>query len=150
MTDKNIPAGYQVHVRSWENDGDNYKITITSGLSYEDTLLLVKAASLFQGRRGIRQYGNDWLTEADEARVKTALMPYAQASQMFKDWVEDGEFEVIDFLSEHVTGFPGDGYDGSFVRCVEWTKVYYIPSPIQEVTAEFEARLLTFDEKVAA
>lgn len=47
MNTKGIPVGYQLHVTSWENDGDNYKTEIISGLSKEDTEFLVFIASEF-------------------------------------------------------------------------------------------------------
>jgi hypothetical protein len=38
---KTIPAGYQVSVTSWENDGDNYRTETIPGLSKEGAQFLV-------------------------------------------------------------------------------------------------------------
>ena len=40
-----IPKGYQLHVTSWENDGDNYKTEVLSGLMRENQIGAVVAVS---------------------------------------------------------------------------------------------------------
>lgn len=47
----NIPAGYQLHVESWENDGDNYKTQIMNGLTLADVNFLLDVGKPFT-RRG--------------------------------------------------------------------------------------------------
>lgn len=50
MSREDIKPGYQVQVRSWENDGDNYKTEVVSGLSLEAAKLHVFIADAFSSR----------------------------------------------------------------------------------------------------
>ncbi|WEM34236.1 hypothetical protein [Xanthomonas phage X1] len=47
---KNIKPGYQVHVLSWENDADNYKTEILSGLTKDEAQFYVLLAKAFESR----------------------------------------------------------------------------------------------------
>lgn len=48
----NIPAGYQVHLKSWENDADYYKTEIISGLTKEEVSFYIELAKKFYSQNG--------------------------------------------------------------------------------------------------
>ena len=47
-----IPAGYQLHINSWENDADARKTEILSGLIEADVRFYLDIASQFRSRNG--------------------------------------------------------------------------------------------------
>lgn len=61
MSSKPIKPGYQLSVTSWENDGDNYKTKVISGLSELETHFLIFLASAFGRKKipGVKVSGND-------------------------------------------------------------------------------------------
>lgn len=42
-----IPAGYSLSVKTWENDGDNYKTVIKYGLSFTEAKFLIDICKMF-------------------------------------------------------------------------------------------------------
>lgn len=90
MAKKGIQPGYQLHVESWENDGDNSKTEITSGLNETDCRFLIFLAASFGwnvagGSKMDHVFGNDentnhgfWLL------YKEALETYPGVSDKYK------------------------------------------------------------------
>lgn len=107
---RNIKPGYQVHVRSWENDGDNYKTEILTGLSEEEAKLYVLLAKAFSSRYTKRPddlpyhvTGNDENATVELANLwRYAAEKYPTAAA--KLWGTEDEFptdEQLELLDEH-------------------------------------------------
>lgn len=138
-TENTIPAGFQVHVDSYENDGDNNQLCIVSGLSEADMRFYVDLAELFQGR-----YGNGFTKESvfldivanvvenhpgisDETREK--FTPNAEYDD------HENSCNIVDKVNE-LLGQPSDNYYDSrsvFVRVAQNIKVFYLQNPMYEV-----------------
>lgn len=145
----NIPAGYQLHITSWENDGDDYKTTILSGLSEPDARFYVDLATRFSSV-------NNWKTpglgnEEIDAEGLTELMievlhVHPDISDTLRDaWLPATRFssvEPYDFpkmyrqLCKNVLSNPVQ-YEGYFCRVVETIEVYYYETPVVNVTIPF-------------
>jgi hypothetical protein len=140
-----IPAGYQLHVTTWENDGDYYKTTVLSGLTKEDTNFLVSIAKQFS-RKG--KYGNDFIKDTDLIEViSNALESSSGITLLMRaDWQEalqnsidegDGAYPLHELLSDSLLGNPEEDYSPGFCRVVETIEVYFIPKAVSDITKEF-------------
>ncbi len=140
-----IPAGYQLRVTTWENDGDHYSTEITSGLTKEDTRFLISIAEQFS-KKG--KYGNDFIKDTDLIEViSNALESSSGITLLMRaDWQEalqnsidegDGAYYLHEILSDTLLSCPQEDYGSGFCRNVETIEVYYIPEDITEVTKEF-------------
>ena len=158
MTSANIPAGYQIHTRSWENDGDFYKTVIKSGLTEEEVRFFRELVRPF-----VRDYKNkkakNWGNDSVGADDLYGLLSYAYAqhpnlsSGLKKhveelldtdselnnpEWDDGGESPIVEFISEWLTGQTEEYCDyENFIRAVDWFKVFYVPNEIEEVTEKF-------------
>lgn len=151
-----IPAGYQIHIRSWENDADHYKTTITSGLNNNEVRFFIEIANQFNSQNEWREgktpgFGNDTmnvidmyqvldsafakhgagLTEHLQTKIRNILDEYNE---------EDDEAfaeSAYEWLTTNILGFTVDYIDYDFfVRVVDDIKVFYI-SGAADVTSEF-------------
>src|SRR3974390_400726 len=78
----NIPAGYQIHFRTWENDGDNYKTQIISGLTVEDAHFYVSLAKNFERN----SHGNELVPTKDlVAMINTAFEKHPKISSSLRE-----------------------------------------------------------------
>jgi hypothetical protein len=138
-TENFIPSGYQVHVESYENDGDNNQLHVKSGLSEVDMKFYVDLAELFQGKHGngftkrdvflglIANVVENHPGISDETREK--FTPNTEYDD------DESSCNIRDEVEE-LTGQPGDGYYDSgsiFVRRATSIKVYYLPTSMFEV-----------------
>lgn len=84
-----MKTGYQIHVESWENDADNYKTEIISGLDEQTCRFLYHIASAFGAFAG-----NDHVSGGDENESVGYLRLYNEAHEKFpgvySDYVFDG------------------------------------------------------------
>lgn len=150
-----IKAGYQLHVTTWENDADNYATNICSGLSEEDTRFYIAWIKQFKSRNGWREkgLGNGSNTEQNIIdSFKTALEVCKPTSPEMVEIVDEylkaieSDFDtaasnIYDWLCDEVLNRPMDEYYASelfFTRVVESYKVFYIPTDIENVTAQFK------------
>lgn len=149
MTQNTIPAGYRLTVNSWENDGDNSKTEVFTGLSKEKTQYYVDLCKLLRVYSGgKREFGN--LYDPSEAKltafsdaVKLIVDNHPIVKRLFDEYVEaaDGvnvvdlypEFALDDLFEMGLTG--GDFY----TRVCEQYTVEYIPNDIviEDVTEQF-------------
>lgn len=139
-----IPAGYQLQSTTWENDGDNYKTQILSGLRVEDVWFYLELAKPFS-RQG--KFGNENIEAADLIPiVQRALAKHPDISTVVREnWLPDPEVEsadeyfddLMDNLREDLLGGPDESYDSNFCRVFEGFKVFYFPVDIKEVTLGF-------------
>lgn len=154
--DMNIPVGYQLHIHSWENDGDASGTEILSGLTEEDVKFYLALLELFgSGGRG-DGFGNG--LDLDMVDVgKTVLEVYLEHPDVSKavkkqfEWLkgvkcnvdedEDAAVEFSDGLREvmgDLLGFPST-YEYDF-RVFDGYEVYYFETPVKNVTSKFKAK----------
>lgn len=154
-----IPVGYQLHISSWENDGDSRKTKIIEGLTEEDVKFYLDIAKNFTSRnnhwdkKDYPTYGNGGIKNEDLARiVKEALIAHPNISQPVRDeWtpepeaieVDDGADWYFEALTEFILGYPDyEGYwdQVNFCRVFDSFKVFYIPAQAEEVTDKFKVQ----------
>lgn len=158
-----IPPGYQLHIDTWENDGDNGSTQIISGLTEEDTRFYVELCHKFKsasnGGKELGYFGNHGCEEAElKAAVKEVMlnhfgkisdktrMTFAVAlnDQDCNHECDDCELEDCSaeglhyLLCETMLGFTSEYYDErNFCRVFENFKVFYIPEAAEDVTSKF-------------
>jgi hypothetical protein len=131
----NIPAGYQLHVTSWENDADNYKTEIVSGLTSEDVKYLLALLKNF-GRKG--KHGNENVGADVLLSIFTKTMEkHPDTSDECEKFCPLDEREVHSVIEELLSA-PSEGYDGDFVRYFESFEVYFVPHEIIDVSDQFK------------
>lgn len=151
MTD--IPAGYQIHFSTWENDMDSFATEIWSGITQkEDVHFLVDLANRFQSKhtpkkRGV---GNSSVSCEDLVELVTKCLdrhPLISSDMraLFMTEVDPDDEETTaerwyDLLCDRMLGYPENEHYASeenFCRVMDNIKVYWIPNPIEEVTESF-------------
>lgn len=148
-----IKKGYQLHITTWENDGDNYKTKVIDGLNKEDTQFYVELASLFTSRnnRANKGFGNGGITECGDEYHNPCMENVVQAiSKVVADnpnaskeitdhYISEDFDEVYECLVEDLLGYTEQYYDEEyFCRVFESFKAYYFPQDVNEVTEEFK------------
>lgn len=150
---KEIPAGYQLHVTTWENDADDYKTEILSGLSEIDVRFYLSLARAFESSNGHNKVGlgNDSLdVEKFKGILQKSLKEFPLISEDIRNrWTaalekeeeeedEPGYF-FCELLADTILSCPGDmanAYE-NFVRVFDRYEVYYLNTPIENVTKQF-------------
>lgn len=142
-----IKPGYQLHIITWENDGDNYKTEILNGLTEADVRFYVHIVKRFNSRNAHTNpgLGNSY----NKVEVLTGLAAEALAANPgVSDEIRDawnyyleGEYpeDIIELYTE-LLGTPDEYYfnEYGFCRVCEAFKVFYIPKSIEEVTKRFK------------
>lgn len=136
----NIPSGYQIHITSWENDADNYKTKIVSGLTKEDVQFYLHFLNHFEMNK---PYGNGRITKYPDAEKNAITNAYEKCRPTSPQLLEDVEnsfeywktndhnncdwvYDTVGFWSNH-----------DFYRVFDSCEVYLILTPILNVTGEF-------------
>lgn len=131
-----ILAGYQLHITSYENDGDNYQTKIISSLSKADLLFYIDLANQFKG-----DLGNDDVDEAIiVSTVNDCIARHSDMSiELATNWTElcSDPGSLYWELNNNVIGSPSEYYDYCFCRRVEAINVYSVPLDIIDVTNSF-------------
>jgi len=136
-----IPSGYQLHITSWENDADNYKTKILSGLTKEDVQFYIHFLSHFEMNKpyengSIRKY-----PDAEKIAITNAYEKCRPTSPELLEVVEnsleywktgDGNCDC-DLVYETI----GIWSEGDLYRIFDSCEVYLIRTPIPNVTREF-------------
>lgn len=149
----NIPSGYQLHVTTWENDGDGSATKIWSGLTREDCEFLVTLVKKFESsslhRGGL---GNDGTTtEQLLGAFFDALNQHQGISddmkQLFDEVItaqedDDVAAEILhDILCDRLLGYPMDEFYATnytnFCRVFDDFEVFYFPEEVKTVTHLF-------------
>jgi hypothetical protein len=106
-----MKPGYQLHVRSWENDGDNYKTEVISGLNETDCRFLVMIASAF-GRCHDRKANKYGLTGNEENTIeqliplfRDAHYEYSSVSETYRGVVPTDDNLVSLYTEYHALGY---------------------------------------------
>jgi hypothetical protein len=137
-----VPAGYILKITTWENDGDNYKTSEITGLSKEDVPLYLHLVSLFKSRHGgsPKGIGNSSVLSSENLAEKifdhfeSASLPLPSALRKGEDET-DNEFRYR--LDEEIFELIGVWMEGEYYRVFERAKIFFVKSPIQDVTYEF-------------
>jgi hypothetical protein len=146
-----IPKGLQLQVTSCENDADNYKTKILSGLSEDEVRFYVELAKLFRSRNGRHDdtcYGNTTYDHRYKinwsdliAKVKAIAEKHRTGFVLIIgdqfDFDETSTDEWQDFIHELACKLLGSSEDFMF-RVFETFKVYHFPEDVTEVTENFK------------
>lgn len=136
-----IPTGYQLHITTWENDADDYKTQIISGLSFNEVLFYVDFASKFASvNADVPGLGNSY---HDDETLKEVLQPILEEHILgatLETRLYGKDLDIREFV-EGVLGSPV-GYDDSFCRVFSGYKVLYFDIPVsiraEDVTTAFK------------
>lgn len=143
-----IPKGYQIHVTTWENDGDNYKTKIISGLTGAKVKMLYQLAKFFEsgtnnnatGPDGRGNYGN--ADNSYDSHGGGSYHVHFNSSEFEKEFLEFCEKHNIDSEDFHEETFfeiIGTWCEGEYIRVMEKVEVYYVPEEITPVSiTQFE------------
>jgi hypothetical protein len=153
----NLPAGYQLHITTWENDADNYHTQVMSGLSKEDVAFYVELAKGFRSKNsrpkgglGNQQVDADTLVEyidgmlAKHPNISEKVRNYWSTEDELADFdmaLDDVKYDLYyEILCENVLGNPDDYYDHGFCRVFDEFKVLFVPEEviIEDVTHQFK------------
>ena len=84
-----IPAGYQLHIKTWENDADHYLTQVISGLTEEDVKFHLFIVSHFYSRNGFsfkRGLGNGSIPEGTLIElIQSAVTKFPNISDSTRD-----------------------------------------------------------------
>jgi hypothetical protein len=135
----NIPSGYQLHITSWENDADNYKTKIISGLTKDDVQFYLHFLSLFEMDK---PYGNGSVIEYPDAEKIAVTNAYNKCRPTSPQLLEDVKnsiehWKTSDDSCDWVYETIGTHGYGDFYRVFFSCEVYLIRTPIPNVTEEF-------------
>jgi hypothetical protein len=147
-----IPAGYQIHFTTWENDGDAYKTQIWSGIEQrEDVVFLLALARLFksQNDRNAGMGNGSVAAEVLVSAIDNLMLLHPDISrdmrQLFNDEREDDEDILADrwydLICDRILSTPEEECYYSeplFCRVFSSVNVYYFPQPVEEVTDQFQ------------
>lgn len=153
----NIPCGYQLHVTTWENDGDCYATKTISGLSKDEVAFYIALAKKFCSKHDqTGGLGNDEttlqqlidvveevLTEFPNLHPKFASV-WRNAIQKDKDRLEDARHTSVvhELLAETILHYAVSEYYRydccNFCRAYDSHEVYYFPNEVAEVTQQFQ------------
>ena len=163
----NIPSGYSLHIKSWENDADCYKTQVFNGLSKVDVKFLLSLAKLFRSmnnhsNRGLA--GGSWHYDGgfgqwalDVADAYDAVVAKFQTKgvtpELLETWTvsrpvaEDPDDPDVDELFDayndtisELVGYPEDEMyqsDG-YIRVFDSFTVYKYDTEATDVSKEFK------------
>lgn len=143
-----IKAGYALEVTTWENDGDCYNTVRFDGLVKDEAEFFLRVARLFtsdgsgRAKPGYGNYGNrDDATPDDE--IRAIVQEYIDQGKKIPKWWNPAEWrdggvplEEAEF-SDSLWDLIGTGYECGNWRVFESAAIYYYPSPVVDVVAEF-------------
>jgi hypothetical protein len=133
-----IPSGYQIHITSWENDGDNYKTKIISGLTKEDVHFYLCFLNYFKSY----EYGNGDIFKYPSAEKIAITNAYRKCRPTSPQLIEDVEnsiehWKTSDYSCDWVYKTIGTWDGGNRYRVFDYCEVYLIRTPIPNVTEDF-------------
>jgi hypothetical protein len=160
--DNVIPPGYQLHVTTWENDGDHYQRKILSGLTEKEVRFYVDLGERFKSgsNNGMKTLGNHGhATEVLVDEVKRMLVKHPDLptktitmwqeaisnTEGCKDNCQDCEIDcdakihgiLCDTLLGHTVEYD---YETNFCRVFDNFEVFYVPERAENVTHKFRRR----------
>jgi hypothetical protein len=147
-----IPAGFQIHVTSWENDGDNYKTVVTSGLSKEEVCFYM---CILKNFTNTVNYGNDYVERSiiNNIILRAIESTPSLDSKTVEEWTnavndkKEYSYDLENLIRKRLLSSPYEGYGRDFYRAVDNIRVYYVPNDIVEVTKDFKFKCGVIYEK---
>jgi len=151
---KNISAGFQLVVDSWENDGDSPKTITLYGLSKEKVLFFLDFLKGFDSddERFCNQGVEDELLieYVDKVLLRHPLVAREIVKeyglgytvedipdeQDFSDYVSDSYYRIVVDLLGSPENYHYQG-EHNFCRVFEGAEVYFVPNEIANVTKDF-------------
>jgi hypothetical protein len=135
----NIPSGYSLHIKSWENDADNYRTKIFSGLTKEDVQFYLHFLNHFESHK---PYGNEDIKDYQDAEKIAITNAYEKCRPTSPKLLEDIEtsieyWKTYNGCCDWVYDTVGFWDDGGRYRVFDSCEVYLIRTPIPNVTGEF-------------
>ncbi|ATW62717.1 hypothetical protein SCBWM1_gp33 [Synechococcus phage S-CBWM1] len=127
-----IPPGFMLSIRSWENDADLWKSEVLYGLQEGDVRFYLYVLKSY----GIDNGGNRKTDGGEEISVlKSALEEFPPESQDLLDDVK----EMVDLgeSSDFFEDLVGIDTSGEFYRVIDSATVHYIPELCLNVTERF-------------
>lgn len=144
-----IPAGFQMHIHTWENDGDAPGVEILSGLTREDVKFYLDLLQLFCSGNS-NGYGNG--IDLNFSIVGKAILEiYLDHPKVSKDvkgrfeWLKEMKSNDKDGLSDGLHEIMGDilgnpaTYEYDF-RVFDMVEIFEILTPINDVTSKFKVK----------
>jgi hypothetical protein len=129
-----IPAGYRIHVTSWENDADNYQTKTLEGVVKEHIPFILAACDLLDDScNNSSKFGN--IYEGSLDGLREALDDLLKEYPDRPAGCDSGEAIVEGLLSS-----LGLTYTGEFTtRVFDNVKIEYVPQEIllEDVTSQF-------------
>lgn len=162
MSRSNIPEGYALAIKSWENDGDCYKTQTFYGLGPYEVKFLVALAKLFRSMNsgpGKGFGGGAWHWEGGEEKWKADVMAAYDkvvkkftpklSAEFLKKWAveplegrEDPDclFDGYNECIDQLVSFPEDDcyHGGNYIRVYDSHTVHYYETEVSDVTKEFK------------
>jgi hypothetical protein len=134
-----IPPGYQLHITSWENDADNYKTEILSGLTKEDVQFYIHFLSHFEMNKPYENGDIDVYPDAEKIAITSAYEKCRPTSPQLLEEVENSleYWKTSDDSCEWVDDTIGIWCEGERYRVFDSCEVYLVHTPIPNVTGEF-------------
>lgn len=141
-----ISPGYQLHIDSWENDADNGKTQIFSGLTKEDVQFYIYFLNHFISssctNTSIVLYGNTFIEEYPDAEKIAITNAYEKCRpttpQLLKQVEDSIEYwKTSDYSCDWVDQTIGIWSQGERYRVFDYCKVYLVSTSIPNVTEEF-------------
>lgn len=133
-----IKKGFVVDIQSWENDGDDYKNLVTTGLTKAQADFLALIARAFISKNGSRinrsasGFGNDEMhSGVVDFLVETVDSLVDERDSVLErfdlvDYKNMDQDEWLDFLYIYITDSP-EQYDCDFCRVVETITIKELP-----------------------
>lgn len=133
----NIKQGHQLHITSWENDGDNYKTKTVDGLTKDEVKYLISIAKLFypENGRNSNGFGNSDISDKTYEKIWESYKRIPVPEDVSDDWKFNNIDEMMEVFADELIGIWNEG---SVFRVYDSFKVYYIPNEITDVTQEFK------------
>ena len=141
------PAGYQIRVETWENDGDDYETNIISGLTYDDVKFYKELVMCFTSCNNPRTGGGmgneDQSKQTLSELLNEVLEDHPKISDALREVIEKSMDDIYGFFYKFLN-WPVQ-YEYGFCRVVEDFKVFHLDEPLlveydepEEMTKEFK------------
>lgn len=142
------PIGFQLHIITSENDSDNYKTKVISGLTEADVNFYLSFAKLFSSKNNRPNPGIG--NEYQSMKMLTDMLvehvhSHSSISQSIKDEIDevkDDEYDTAHFITDKILGSAVDycySEEGEiFCRVFESFKILEIREPVVDVTTKFK------------
>ena len=132
MKKTSVKAGYRISCNSWENDGDNYNLTIKDGFSEPYARFIYDILSQFfmdSDISNLYEPNEDEIEEFNDT-MYAVFNRHACAAEYFliEDSSKYSAEQIVDRITTILHNFMGSSE--YFTRVVEEIKVEYIPEDV--------------------